>query len=149
MSRKRSSLIGLIVIMMASVVTGQVPLEIRAASAVETAGWRPMRTAGDRAPVWVAPTSQLTSADIARAEVRTLANGDPAVAVVFTDDGARKIAALSDAQISKPIAILLDGRLVWAPIVRSTISKEAVLSGGPGGLTPAEIQRLLASFKMR
>jgi len=149
MSRKRSSLIGLIVIMMASVVTGQVPLEIRAASAVETAGWRHMRTPGDRASVWVSPTSQLSSADIARAEVRTLANGDPAVAVVFTDDGARKIAALSDAQMSKPIAILLDGRLVWAPIVRSTIGKEALLSGGPGGLTPAEIQRLLASFKMR
>lgn len=148
MSRKRSSLMGLIVLMMASVVTGQVPLEIRAASAVETAGWQQMRTPG-RDPVWVSPTSQLTAADVARAEVRTLANGDPAVAVVFTDEGARKIAALSEAQMSKPIAILLDGRLVWAPIVRSPIGKEAVLSGGPGGLTPSEIQRLLASFKMR
>jgi len=149
MSKQRSSLIGLIVIMMASVVTGQVPLEIRAASSSATAGWRQMRTPGERTAVWVSPTNQLTSADVARAEVRTLANGDPAVAVVFTEEGARKIAALSDAQMSKPIAILLDGRLVWAPIVRSTIGKEAVLSGGPGGLTPAEIQRLLASFKLR
>ena len=32
-------------------------------------------------------------------------------------------------------------------MVRSTIEKEAVLSGGPGGLTQAQIDRLLASFK--
>jgi len=34
-------------------------------------------------------------------------------------------------------------------VVRSAIEKEAVLTGGPGGLTPAEIQRLLATFKGR
>lgn len=149
MYKKRSSLVGLIVIMLASVVTGQVPLEIRAASSSATSGWRQMRAPGQGTAVWVSPTNQLTSADVARAEVRTLGNGDPAVAVVFTDEGARKMADLSAAQMSRPIAILLDGRLVWAPVVRTTIGKEAVLSGGPGGLTPAEIQRLLASFKLR
>jgi hypothetical protein len=31
--------------------------------------------------------------------------------------------------------------------MRGSIGKEAVLTGGPGGLTKAQIDRLLASFK--
>ena len=149
MSKKSFVVIGLIVVMLAGVLLGQSALEIRAASSSAMSGWQQMTAPGGAAPVWVSPTNQLTSADVARAEARTLTNGGPAVGVVFTDAGAKKMAALSAAQLSKPIAILLDGRLVWAPVVRSAIEKEAVLTGGPGGLTPAEIQRLLATFKGR
>ena len=95
------------------------------------------------------PTIRLTSADVERAEVRTTDKGDPAVGVIFTDEGAKKMDALATEQMGQLIAILLDGRLVWAPLVRTNVSKEAMLTGGPGGLTPAEIQRLLAMFKVR
>ena len=54
---------------------------------------------------------------------------------------------LSAAQANKPIALLLDGQVIWAPMVRGSIGKEAVLTGGPGGLTKTQIDRLLASFK--
>ena len=53
------------------------------------------------------------------------------------------MAALSAAQANKPIALLVDGKLVWAPVVRGTIEKEAVLSG----VTPDVVQRVLATFK--
>ena len=135
--------------MLASVVNGQIPLEIHAASSNATPGWRPMKTSLEKQEVWVSPAIRLTSRDIERAEVRTRENGDPAIGVVFTDEGARKMDALATEQMGQLIAILLDGRLVWAPLVRTNVSKEAVLSGGPGGLTPAEIQRLLAIFKVR
>jgi len=140
---------GLIVVFLAGVfLQGQGSLEIRAAASSAVSGWQQMVAPGGNA-VWVAPASRLTSADIERAEARTLPNGDPAVGVVLTADGARKMAELSAAQADKPIAMLLDGKVIWAPIVRGNIGKEAVLSGGPGGLTPAQIQRLLASFKGR
>jgi preprotein translocase subunit SecD len=71
------------------------------------------------------------------------------VAVVFTAEGAKKMVALSTAQMSRPIAILIDGRLAWAPIVRNTIETQAVLSGGPGGLTANEIKRLLSAFEVK
>ena len=147
--KKRPAVTGLIVMLLASVLNGQMPLEIRAASSKPTSGWQQMKAPGGSSGVWVSPTSQLTSADIARAELHTLPNGDPAVAVVFTAEGARKMAALSNAQMSQPIAVLIDGRLAWAPIVRSTIETQAVLSGGPGGLTDAEIKRLLSAFKVK
>jgi preprotein translocase subunit SecD len=148
MAKKRTVLAGLIVVMMASVLNGQIPLEIRAASSKATSGWAEMKAPGGSA-VWVAPTSQLTAADVARAELRTPDAGPPAVAVVFTADGAKKMRAFSTAQLSQPIAILLDGRLVWAPIVRSAIGAEAVLTGGPGGLSDREIKRLLAAFNVK
>lgn len=148
MSKKRTAMTGLIVMLLASVLNGQMPLEIRAASSNPRSGWREMKAPGGTG-VWVSPTSQLTSADIARAEVRTLENGDPAVAVVFTAEGAKKMAVFSTAQMSKPIAVMIDGRLAWAPIVRATIDTQAVLSGGPGGLTDAEIRRLLSAFRVK
>jgi hypothetical protein len=42
---------------------------------------------------------------------------------------------------------MLDGKVIWAPTVRGTIDREAVLTGGPGGLTMVQIERLIASFK--
>jgi preprotein translocase subunit SecD len=67
--------------------------------------------------------------------------------MTLTDEGARKMATLSAAQDHKPIALLLDGQVIWAPVVRGTVGKQVRLTGGDGGLTQAQIQRLLASFK--
>ncbi len=139
-------IVGVIVTLLAGILNGQTAVEIRAAASSAVSGWAQMTSPGGD-PLWVAPEVRLTSADIERAEARQLANGGPAVAIVLTGDGAQKMAALSNAQMNKPIALLLDGQVIWAPIVRSTVDKEAILSGGPGGLTQAQIQRLLTSLK--
>ncbi|HWI16669.1 MAG TPA: hypothetical protein VNT81_02900 [Vicinamibacterales bacterium] len=139
-------IVGVIVTLLAGILNGQAPVEIRAAASSAVSGWAQMKSPGGD-PLWVAPDIRLTSADIERAEARQLAGGDPAVAILLTTEGAKKMAALSNAQMNKPIALLLDGQVIWAPIVRSTVEKEAVLTGGPGGLTQAQIQRLLTTLK--
>jgi len=143
MNRKTIVIIGLIIGLLASAfLSAQGALEIRAASHTAVAGWQQMSTP-DGETVWVSTTAALTTADIARGEPRTEANGQRTVGVVFTADGARKMAQLSAAQANRPIALLLDGKVVWAPIVRGTIEKEAVLSG----VTPDVVQRILTSLK--
>jgi preprotein translocase subunit SecD len=133
----------LIAVFLAAVfMQAQGALEIRAASQTAVAGWQQMSTPAGEA-VWVSTTAALTTADIARGEPRIEANGQRTVGVVFTADGARKMAQLSAAQANRPIALLLDGKVVWAPIVRGTIEKEAVLSG----VTPDVVQRVLTSLK--
>lgn len=133
----------LIAVFLAAVfMQAQGALEIRAASHAAVSGWQQMSTP-DGETVWVSTVAALTSADIARGEPRTDANGQRTVGVVFTADGARKMAQLSAAQANRPIALLLDGKVVWAPIVRGTIEKEAVLSG----VTPDVVQRVLISLK--
>ena len=145
MKNKSFVIVGAIVTLLAGVLNGQTPVEIRAASATLVSGWQQMSSPGGD-PLWVAPTVQLTSADIARAEARSDPPG-PSVALLLTDEGAKKMSALSAAQANKPIALLLDGQVIWAPIVRGSIGKEVRLTGGQGGLTKAQIDRLLASFK--
>lgn len=116
--------------------------DIRAASTIAVEGWQELPGPGG-APLWVSPASALTLADIARGEVRTQPDGQRAVSVVFTVEGAGKMARLSAAQANKPIAMLLDGKVVSAPMVRSPIDKEALLTGA----TPAVVERVLTMLK--
>jgi preprotein translocase subunit SecD len=98
--------------------------------------------------VWVSASASLTSADIARAEAVSSPDARRAVAIEFTDDGARKMRNLSGAQIDKLIALVLDGQLIWAPKVRGVMDKQALLTGnGPDGLPEALVQRILASVR--
>ena len=117
-------------------------IEIRAASSTAVAGWQRV-TADAGEAIWVAPTASLTSADFAPSVSHTKRDGRDAVGVVFTAEGARKMRALSAAQTNQRIAVLLDGKLLWAPIVRSTIDREAQLTG----LSPDQAQRLVAALQ--
>ena len=146
MKSKSFVIVGAIVTLLAGVLNGQNPVEIRAAASTAVSGWTQMSAPGGET-IWVAPEARLTSADIARAEARNDPQAGPSIAMVLTDEGARKMAALSAAQDHKPIALLLDGQVIWAPIVKGAIGKEVRLTGGDGGLTKAQIDRLLASFK--
>jgi preprotein translocase subunit SecD len=130
-------------------IQGQSAFVIRAAATRPVAGWQQMASPERDQSLWVAPTNALTSEDIARAEPTTSSDGYPAVAVVFTSEGAKKMAELSGTRVGEPIAFLLDGKLIWAPVVRDGIGKDAVISGGAGGLTPDEVQRLLRILRQR
>lgn len=121
---------------------GQGGVEIRAASSTAVAGWQRV-TAADGEAIWVAPTNSLTAADIARSRPQTQQDGRLAVGVEFTTDGARKMRELSSAQNNQRIAVLLDGKVIWAPLVRATIEREAVLTG----LSTAQAQRLLTALQ--
>ena len=146
MKSKTFVIVGTLVTLLAGILNGQTPVEIRAAASTAVAGWQQMSSPSGSA-IWVAPDVQLTSRDIARAEARNDPAAGPSISVLLTDEGAKKMAALSAAQANKPIALLLDGKVIWAPIVKGSIGKEVRLTGGDGGLTKAQIDRLLASFK--
>jgi preprotein translocase subunit SecD len=146
MKNKSFVLVGMIVTLLAGILNGQTPVEIRAAASTAVSGWTQMATPSGDA-LWVSPATSLTSADIERAEAANTPDAGPGINIVLTDAGAKKMAALSAAQTNQPIALLLDGHVIWAPTVRGTIDKIGRLTGGNGGLTQAQIDRLLASFK--
>ena len=121
-------------------------VEIRAASSTAVAGWQRV-TVADGEAIWVAPAASLTAADFAPSVSRTQRDGRDAVGVEFTAEGARKMRALSAgveaAQANQRIALLLDGKVIWAPVVRSTIEREALLTG----LSPDQAQRLVTALQ--
>jgi hypothetical protein len=84
----------------------------------------------------------LTNSGIATAQ---LVEGSTAstfgVAVTFTADGAARMARASGSHVGKPLAILIDGEVVMAPVIRSAIGASAVISGS---FTRAEAERIVA-----
>jgi preprotein translocase subunit SecD len=148
MKNRAFVIVGVIVTLLAGILNGQGLVEIRAAASTAVSGWTQMSSPNGQ-PLWVSPATSLTSADIERAEAASTPDAGPGINIVLTDAGAKKMAELSAAQSNKPIALILDGNVIWAPVIRGTINKVGRLTGGDGGLTQAQIDRLLASFKAK
>ncbi|SRR5213593_2739046 len=132
----------------------QAQFSIRAASVEPVDGWQQMQVEHCRSScvVWVSPIPALTASDIAKAQPDTSSTGQARVAVVFTDAGAKHFADLTTAQLRKHIAMILDGKVIWAPIFMgefdADVGKEGILAAsGPQGLTREEVQRIIALVK--
>ena len=148
MSRTVTIIAFIFLILVTGVLQLQAQFTIHAASDEAVAGWTRMEVS-NRA-LWISPTVSLTSADILRAEPSTRPDGSAAVNVVFTDAGATKMRDLSIAQKDKLIAMVLDGKVIFAPKVRAEISKEALVTGNnPAGLSPGDVQRIVAGVGKR
>ena len=132
------------VIVFGGVLQAQSQFTMNAASDNAVPGWQKMEIEGRS--VWVNPTPTLTAADIQGAEPAADRNYGQFVAVTFTDAGAQKMRDLSTAQMNKLIAMVLDGKVIMAPKVRSVINNTCIVTGkAPAGLTTDEVRRILTS----
>jgi hypothetical protein len=136
-----------LVVWFAGVLHAQPSFSIRAASEDAVAGWEKMESADHGKFAWVSPVVTVTPEDVETARPVMNDDGQLIIVVAFTDVGAKKMRDLTTAQLEKLIALVLDGKLIWAPKVRSILDKEAVLSGnGPHGLTMEQVQRLMSTL---
>jgi|KBSMisStandDraft_5_1062788.scaffolds.fasta_scaffold05941_5 preprotein translocase subunit SecD len=137
-----------LLIVFGGVLQAHAQFSIRAASDQAVAGWNRVDYNGKT--VWVSPTVSLASGDVLRAEPTRGPDGRMAVGLVFTDEGARKMQDLSVAQLNKLIAFVLDDSVVFAPLVRAQIGKEAQITGNsPSGLTQSVVDRIVASVNRK
>jgi preprotein translocase subunit SecD len=152
MPRTSAWIFSVLVILLASATQAHAQFSIRAASAEPVEGWQRMQIEHSDRVVWVAPTAAVVASDIEKAQPNTSKTGDTRIAVVFTDAGAKHFADLTTAQLHKQIAMILDGKAIWAPVVmaefHANVGKEGILAGsGPQGLTQQEVERILALVK--
>ena len=155
MPRTSAWIVSLVVMLFASVTPAQAQFSIRAASLEPVEGWEKMQVEhcqGSRCTVWVSPTAAIVAGDIEKAQPdHTRAEGPTRIAIVFTDAGAKHFADLTTAQLHKQIAMILDGKVIWAPMVmgefHADVGKDGILAGsGPQGLTPEEVEGILAAL---
>jgi hypothetical protein len=122
-----------------------VRFEVRLAEEQPGPGLTPA-TIGNRT-IYLHQESILTNADIADAQV---VPGDGAnafgVHLMFNAEGAAKVKRASQDHIGRPIAILLDGAVVMAPVVRAAMSTSAAITGQ---FTEAEAQRIVGGLRGR
>ena len=88
----------------------------------------------------------ISNDDFASATPSFTDDGRRAVDVTLTDEGARKMLAYTSAHLREPIAIMLDGQLLDAPMVLSPLSKSGVISAMPSGLSQEQVDRIVQSL---
>jgi len=82
-----------------------------------------------------------TNGDVARSRVVRSDDGSRfSIAVEFTPEGAEKMRHATADHLGRPVAILIDGSVVMAPVLRSPIDGSAVISGD---FNEAEAQRIV------
>lgn len=93
--------------------------------------FRPIQADGDP-PIWLKPPQLLGAGDLATARAETDAQMDmPVIAFRLTPEGGRKFAQVTSANVGRRFAIVLDGRLLSAPVIQTPIV------GGSGQITGA------------
>ncbi len=105
-------------------------LEVRLAETAPAQGLVEAAVQDSDEKVYLHREAVVTNADVVQATVVpgiTSANFN--VAITFNSAGAAKMSRATAAHLNKPVAILINGRVVAAPIVRSQISDQAVISG--------------------
>lgn len=81
--------------------------------------------------LYLEPEASLTGADIVSVGLLTEPGAAaPALEIVFTEDGARRLAALSRQHVGRPLAVVIDGELFLAPTIRGELGAKVLLSFG-------------------
>jgi len=73
--------------------------------------------------------------------------GAPAVAFSLNALGGERMSQITGPNVGKPMAILLDGKVISSPNLNSKISGSGVITGGSGGFGQDELYYLLNTLK--
>jgi preprotein translocase subunit SecD len=111
-------------------VQAAVRFEVRLAEERPAPGLRAAKVAYSGSTIYLHDEPIVTNSDIAAAQV-VPGNGPSQyrVSVEFTASGAEKMRATTANHVGKPVAILLDGQVVMAPVVRAPIGASALITG--------------------
>jgi preprotein translocase subunit SecD len=88
----------------------------------------------------------VTNDDIARSWVLQDGPDRFGVSVELVEPGAQRMRQATAGHLGRPVAILIDGEVVAAPVLRAAISNSAVISGD---FTRTEAERIADGIGMR
>lgn len=127
--------------------TPKVTIEFRRAETKAAEGLIEATDPNTKEKIYLHKTAEVTNADIA--VVRLSEDKDvktPALELVFTKEGAKKVAKLSAEHIDKPLAVLVNGKVLSAPIIRGKFSEKAVITGK---FTKEELEKIVKAFNAK
>lgn len=111
-----------------SVQAAETKFEIRRAETTKAEGLIEAKDPDSKEVLYLHKEAVVTSADVASAKVVKMGNHF-ALALEFKEAGAKRLEKATEAHKEKPLAILIDGKVVSAPLVRSKVSTSAVITG--------------------
>lgn len=124
-----------------------VRFEVRLAETQPGPGLTEARVSGSGRPIYLHDEVVVTNADI---EHCTAVSGSDAsrynIGVEFNAAGAEKMRVATLAHEGRPMAILIDGGVVMAPVIRSPVSRAALINGD---YSRAEAERIVNGIGRR
>ena len=130
----------------AATLQAAIRFEVRLAEDQPGPGLREAQIAGSDRVVYVHQEIVVTNDDIARSNVVQDGPSRYGVGVEFNAAGAQKMRQATASHVGRPVAILIDGDVVTAPVLRAPISTSAVISGD---YTQAEAERIVNGMGIR
>jgi preprotein translocase subunit SecD len=103
-------------------------VEFRRAETAAAEGLTEATVAGTTDKVYLHKTADLTAQDLASAAVTGEAK-QPVIEVTFTEAGAKKAAKMSADHLDKPVAVVVGGKVLAAPVVRAKLGASIRISG--------------------
>ena len=124
-----------------------VKLEIRRAETTAGPGLSEATIEGTNKKIYLHREAGITKTDIAGALAKKEDGQAYVVEVRLTEAGHEKFARLTERHLNKPLAIILDGKVVSTPVVRDKITTQnLVLSGN---FTKKEAVRIATALRSR
>ena len=107
-------------------------VEIRLAENTPGSGVTEAVLDGSGRRIYLHPAALITNEDITSARVNSAGGVGATVGVTFTDAAAKRLTDATRSHLGRPVAILIDGRVVSAIVVRAPIGGSAAISGVTG-----------------
>lgn len=127
-------------------VQAAVRFEVRLAERAPAPGLKEAVSA-DGSKIYLYDEIVANNGDIAHAEVKPQHNGPYfQVWITLTPAGAQRMHDTTMRNIGKPMAILIDGEVIMAPVINSAFSEYAVIDGR---ITEQEAKRIVAGILIR
>ncbi len=104
-------------------------LEFRLANDSATDGWKEMPVPNSEKTVFVSNVVELHGGHIDKVSFYNDERGKPCVGLELTDDGGKTMKATTSQNLRKKLAIVLNGKVVSAPTINSTITNKVEISG--------------------
>lgn len=123
-----------------------VRFEVRLAEETPSQGLIVAQTSESGRMIYLHPEIVVTNDDIAQSWVSQDGPARFGVAIQFSPSGADRMRQATTAHVGRPVAILIDGSVVMAAVVRSPIGDSAVVSGN---FTQAEAERIAEGMRLR
>jgi len=122
-----------------------VKFELRLAEKMPADGLDEATIENSNEKIYLHKEAIVTSEDLIDARVASgLSNRYFEIHITFNSQGAEKMAKATRENIGKQIAVLINGKVVSAPVVRDAISEKAVISGA---FTKEEAERIAAGIR--
>jgi len=122
-----------------------VKFQLRPAESKPAPGLTEAAVKGTKDKVYLHKEAVITNKDITAAQATTDDSNKAAIEITFTKEGQKKFAELCRDHQGRPLAIMVDGKVLCAPSIREEISGDkAVISGN---FTKDEAQRIANGLK--